>query len=545
MGVVASVIPRKAQASGVELELHITRRQATFGDQTGPSYFINDTLPGPTLRWKEGQDVTIHVHNHLDDVTSLHWHGIRVPANQDGVPGLSYAGIPAHSIFTYHFPVQQSGTYWYHSHVGGQEPLGLSGALIIEPKGEDPLPVAERDYVMFLQDWSDVAPADIINNLKMQDDYYTFRQRSVGSLPHESRVAGGVHAALKSRLAWSKMRMAATDISDVSGVIYQYLLNGRTHHECWTGLFKLGERIKLRFINGSAMTLFDVRIPGLSMTVVEADGNPVEPITVDEFRIGNGETYTVLVEPDQNQAYAVFVQSEDRTGYALGYLASRQGMVVPVPPMDPRPVRTMMDMGMMDMPMGHGHRGAMSSSSAGRDEAEEIDDPGPPPINVENQYVAPHPMDRTTSPGDGLEHTKRRVLAYSQLRMRKPAEDHRPPSREIILHMTGNMNRYIWGFNGRKFSESGPIRLQRNERVRFTIINDTMMEHPLHLHGLWSELENGQGKWRPKKHTIIVQPGSVTRFLVTADAPGRWAFHCHLMYHMATGMFRVVEVADV
>lgn len=544
-GFVSSVAPSVAYPSDVVFELHITRRTTTVGGDHGPAYEINGSSPAPTLRWKEGQTVTLHVINHLDEPTSLHWHGIRVPADQDGVPGVSFAGIPAGGRFTYHFPVQQSGTYWYHSHSGEQEPYGLSGALIIDPAGDDPLPSAARDYVMFLSDWSDVPPTQIISNLKMQSDYYTFRQRSVQSLPDDSRAAGGVGAALKDRLMWSKMRMAATDISDVSGVIYHYLLNGQTHQDGWEGLFHPGERIKLRFINGSAMTLFDVRIPGVTMTVVEADGNPVEPVPVDEFRIGNGETYTVMIEPSEAKAYTVFAQSEDRTGYAAGTLTPRAGIKGVIPPMDPRPVRSMVDMGMGGMAPMKGMAGMPSmSASFPESDAEEIDDPGPPPLNVENQMIARHPIDRTQSPGDGLEHTGRRVLSYSQLRALRPASDTRLPSREIILHLTGNMERYIWGFNGRKFSESGPIRLRHNERVRFTVINDTMMEHPLHLHGLWGELENGQSEYRPLKHTIIAQPGSVTRTLITADTVGRWAYHCHLMYHMDTGMFRIVEVTS-
>ncbi|MXV45166.1 copper resistance system multicopper oxidase [Saccharibacter sp. 17.LH.SD] len=527
------------------IELHITRRNMTIGGQTAPAYLINDSLPGPTLRWREGQEVRIRVHNHLDEMTTIHWHGIRLPADQDGVPGLSYKGIPAGESFTYSFPVQQSGTYWYHSHAGGQEPCGMYGALIIDPAGEDPLPAVDRDYILLLSDWSDVSPAQIISNLKMQDDYYNFRQRSVASLAHEARQGGGIIPALKDRLTWSHMRMSATDISDVSGVIYQYLLNGQTHNEGWSGLFRPGEKIRLRFVNGAAMTLFDIRIPGLDMAIVEADGNPVAPVTVDEFRIGVGETYAVVVQPRRNEAYTIFAQSEDRTGYARGTLTPRDGLKGAIPPMDPRPVRTMVDMG-MDMMMHGGMQGMSTmekSSSASFPMAAEIDDPGPPPLNVENQNRAKHPIDRTTSPGDGLEHNGRRVLAYSQLRSVRRAMDLRPPSREIILHATGNMERYIWGFNGRKFSESGPIRLRHNERVRFTIINDTMMEHPFHLHGLWIELENGQGDYRPIKHTVISQPGSIMRFLVTADVPGMWAFHCHLMYHMATGMFRVVSVS--
>lgn len=526
---------------------------------------IGGTVPGPILRWKQGETVTLNVSNALDETTSIHWHGIRVPSNMDGVPGLSFAGIPPGETFSYRFRLHQSGTYWYHSHSNMQEAMGLYGAIVIDPIRPDPN-TCDRDYVIFLGEWTDVMPHDIVSNLKMQDDYYVFRQRTAASFPKEAREAGSAMAALKDRLAWSRMNMAATDIADVSGTIYTYTLNGNAPDMNWNGLFRPGERVRLRFINGATMTLFDVRIPGLEMLVVQADGNDVEPVPVDEFRIGVAETYDVIVQPKEDRAYTIFAQSADRTGFACGTLAPRSGMSALIPPMDPRPVRTMVDMGMGDMKPGesmdhmampgmdHGsdmknmpgmdmshmdmsHMGHMSMPKM------EIDDPGPPPINVENQNVAIMPIDRTNSPGDGLENNGRRVLNYGQLRATRPGADRRPPSREIILHLTGNMDRYIWGFNGRKFSESGPIRLKKGERVRFTLINDTMMEHPIHLHGLWSELENGQGDYRPYKHTIISQPGSRMSYLVTADILGMWAYHCHLLYHMDLGMFRTVVVS--
>ncbi|MCX5619106.1 copper resistance system multicopper oxidase [Bombella pollinis] len=527
----------------LEFELHITRRTMHIAGQHGVGYCVNGHMPGPLLRWQEGREVVIHVYNHMDEPTALHWHGVRLPSAQDGVPGLSFAGIPPRGRYTYRFPVQQSGTYWYHSHMGHQESAGLYGALIIEPAGASLLPKAERDYTILLSDWSDVSAAQIVANLKMQDDYYNFRQRSIASLPQESRAAGGLGAALKSRLQWSHMRMSATDISDVSGVLYRYLMNGKPAQEGWSGLFTPGERICLRVINAAAMTLFDVRIPGLTMQLVEADGNPVVPVNLDEFRIGPGETYAVLLTPQEGKPYTIFAQSEDRTGYARGTLTPHEGLLGSLPAMDPRPVRGMVDMGMA-MPMKNGAAKMAMPPTIARAPADEIDDPGPPPVNVENQNVAAHPIERVTSPGDGLEGLGRRVLAYSDLIALRPPPDQRPPSREIILHLTGNMERYIWGFNGRKYSESGPIHLAYGERVRFTIINDTMMEHPLHLHGLWSELETGaDDQHRPLKHTVISQPGSRMSVLVTADIRGVWAYHCHLMYHMQTGMFREVVVS--
>ncbi|MFT8366228.1 MAG: copper resistance system multicopper oxidase [Gluconobacter cerinus] len=576
-GACLSALPHKAQASTRAStgllpstpsniwDLKVSRTHISLDGKSMHAPSIGGTVPGPILRWKQGETVTLNVSNALDETTSIHWHGIRVPSNMDGVPGLSFAGIPPGETFSYRFRLHQSGTYWYHSHSNMQEAMGLYGAIVIDPIRPDPN-ACDRDYVIFLGEWTDVMPHDIVSNLKMQDDYYVFRQRTAASFPKEARDAGSAMAALKDRLAWSRMNMAATDIADVSGAIYTYTLNGNAPDMNWNGLFRPGERVRLRFINGATMTLFDVRIPGLEMLVVQADGNDVEPVPIDEFRIGVAETYDVIVQPKEDRAYTIFAQSEDRTGFARGTLAPRSGMSALIPPMDPRPVRTMVDMGMgnmkpgesmdhMAMPgMDHGtdmknmpgmdmshmdmsHMGHMSMQKM------EIDDPGPPPINVENQNVAMMPIDRTNSPGDGLENNGRRVLNYGQLRATRPGADRRPPSREIILHLTGNMDRYIWGFNGRKFSESGPIRLKKGERVRFTLINDTMMEHPIHLHGLWSELENGQGDYRPYKHTIISQPGSRMSYLVTADIPGMWAYHCHLLYHMDLGMFRTVVVS--
>lgn len=493
---------------------------------------VNCSMPAPTLRWREGDEVSLHVHNTMDEETSIHWHGLRCPADMDGVPGLSFGGIAPGQTFTYRFLLRQSGTYWYHSHSNMQEAKGLYGAIVIDPK-EGETRSYDRDYVIVLSDWSDVEPSDIIKNLKFQSDYYTFRQRTAASFFPDAR-RDGILPVLKNRLQWAGMNMSATDISDVSGIIYTYLMNGQTPHANWTGLFTPGERVRLRFINASAMTFYDIRIPGLPMTIIQSDGNDVEPVLVDEFRIGVAETYDCIVTPTASQAYTIFAQSEDRTGYARGTLAPRPSMSAAIPPMDPRPVRTMLDMGMgSDEKMADMDMKTMSHTAKTHT----------PPLNVENQNVAAMPVNRLADPGDGLRNNGRRVLTYADLRATRPASDPRPPSREITLHLTGNMERYIWGFDGRKFSESEPIPLRLGERVRFVLINDTMMEHPVHLHGLWSELENGQGAYNPVKHTLIVQPGSRLSYLVSADTPGLWAYHCHLLYHMDLGMFRTVVVS--
>ena len=534
--------------SGSEFQLEIGPTPINITGQPRIATAVNGQVPGPILRWREGDTVTLAVSNRLSVPSSIHWHGIRAPSPMDGVPGLSFNGIAPGETFIYRFPVHQSGTYWYHSHSGFQEQTGVDGPIIIVPKGGY-AQAFDRDYVVFLFDWSDENPDTIVSNLKFQSDYYNYGQRTVGTFVDDA-AQKGLAATVANRLEWGKMRMSPTDILDVSGATYTYLINGQPPGANWTALFRPGERVRLRFINGSSMSIFDVRIPDLRMTVVQADGNDVEPVTVDEFRISVAETYDVIVQPRAERAYTIFVQAEDRSGYARGTLAPRSGMTAPIPPMDPRPLRTMTDMGMGGMGTGgmdHGSmpgmpadRGAMGHGSmagmeAGKS-AQKLD------LSVEVNNVAEMPTERLNSPGEGFP-AGRRVLTYADLRATRPGSDPRPPSHEITLHLTGNMERFIWGFDGKKFSEAGPIELKRGDRVRFVLINDTMMEHPIHLHGLWSELENGHGEYRPYKHTINVKPGEKLSYLVSADTPGRWAYHCHLLYHMETGMFREVRVA--
>ena len=538
---------------------------------------VNGQVPAPILHWREGDMVTLAVTNRLSEPTSIHWHGIRTPSNMDGVPGLSFDGIAPGETFTYRFPVHQSGTYWYHSHSALQEQSGLYGSIVIEPRAGY-AQAFDRDYVVLLSDWSDESPETIVSNLKMQSDYYNFGQRTAGTFVDDVR-SKGFAATVSDRVEWGRMRMSPTDVLDVTGAIYTYLVNGRPPAANWTGLFRPGERVRLRFINGSSMSIFDVRIPGLKLTVVQADGNDVEPVPVDEFRIGAAETYDVIVQPDADRAFTIFAQAIDRSGFACGTLAPRAGMKGAVPPLDPRPMRSMADMGMGGMSMGDmkmdqpgmagmDHGSMKSGSMSGMDHGAmpgmkgmdmsggmpmqmPMDQPGmkagsaaaDPKPGVEVDNVAMMPADRLNEAGIGLDENGRRVLRYTDLKAVKRGDDQRPPSREITLHLTGNMQRYIWGFDGRKFSEAEPIELKRGERVRFVLINDTMMEHPIHLHGLWSELDNGQGEFRPYKHTILVKPGERLSYLVTADEPGRWAYHCHMLYHMETGMFREVHVS--
>ena len=468
---------------------------------------VNGSLPAPVLRLREGEIATLSVTNHLDEPSSIHWHGLRLPSGQDGVPGLSFRGIAPGTTFSYRFPVVQSGTYWYHGHSGMQEQTGLYGALILEPRGHESF-AYDRDHVVLLSDWMDEDPMRVLANLKQRGDYYNHQQRTLGTLVEDVR-AQGFRATLAERLMWGRMRMNPTDIMDVGGSVYTYLVNGLPPAANWTGLFKPGERVRLRFINASSMTPFDVRIPGLPLTVVAADGNEVEPVTVDEFRLGVAETYDVIVEIREDAAYTIFARAQDRSGHARGTLAPRGGMTAAVPAMDPPPLRPMADMA-MSMP---GMAGMDMSKS------------------------------RLGEPGTGLEDNGRRVLVYTDLAALHPDPETRPVDREIELHLTGNMQRFVWGFDGRSFSQSGPLQVKLGERVRFVLINDTMMEHPIHLHGFLFSLENGREGKLPLKHTLNVKPAERVSFVFTADTPGHWAFHCHLMYHMEAGMFRTVLVS--
>jgi len=514
--------------SGTEFALEIGTVPLTLDGREATATGVNGQIPAPILRWREGDTVTLAVTNRLSQPSSIHWHGVRTPSPMDGVPGLSFAGIAPRGTFVYRFPVRQSGTYWYHSHSMFQEQTGLYGAIVIAPKAGY-AQAFDRDYVVLLSDWSFEPPESIVSNLKFQSNYYNYGQRTLGTFIDDAQRTG-MADTVGDRLEWGRMRMSPTDILDVSGATYTYLINGQPPATNWTALFRPGERVRLRFINGSSMSIFDVRVDGLPMTVVQADGNDVVPVIVDQFRISVAETYDVIVQPTADRAYTIFAQAEDRTGYARGTLAPRAGMAAAIPPMDPRPMRTMADMGMAGME--HGEMPGMELSPEGKKLQGSV--------GVDN--VAMMPAARLHGAGEGFP-SGRRVLTYADLQAIKPGSDPRPPAHEITLHLTGNMERFIWGFDGKKFSEAEPIALQRGDRVRFVLINDTMMEHPIHLHGLWSELDNGHGDYRPYKHTINVKPGERLSYLVTADVPGRWAFHCHLLYHMETGMFREVRVA--
>ncbi len=568
-----SVIPSYAYANGAPAQtaprvydLTIQKKRIKVGGRRGRGVTVNGGIPGPLMRFKEGEDVTINVRNTLGEDTSIHWHGLILPNAMDGVPKVTFPGIKPGQTFTYRIPVRQSGTYWYHSHSGLQEQSGHYGPIIIDPIRPDPFKY-QRDYVVMLSDWTFENPYSVLRKIKTMGSYYNFQKQTVVDFM-QSIGKNGAKATFADRMRWGAMRMDPTDIADVTGATYHYLMNGMTGGENWTGLFHSGEKIRLRFINGSAMTYFDVRIPGLKMTVVAADGQNIKPVRIDEFRIGVAETFDVIVEPDGNKPYTIFAETMDRSGFARGTLAPQMGMQAGIPARRTRPVRGMAAMGMMPGGMSmdggmakepstgmkdmKGMKSMSSDGMAGMTNGMEMPTKpggesfkhGPDKHLPGSAMVSMYATDQTASPGIGLGNDGRRVLTYKDLRSLVPYEDKRKPAREIELHLTGVMERYMWSFDGKKFSEvKGPIQFRHGERLRLILRNDTMMEHPIHLHGMWMELENGQGQYLPRKHTINVKPAERVSVRVTADAPGNWAFHCHLLYHMEMGMFRVVTVA--
>jgi CopA family copper-resistance protein len=518
------------ELSGTEFDLDIGAIGVNLGGKPRTATVVNGLLSGPVLRWHEGDTVTLRVHNSLATTTSIHWHGMVLPANMDGVPGLSFAGIAPGETYTYRFPIRQSGTYWYHSHSRFQEQTGLYGAITIEPRGGQRHP-AERDYIVLLSDWTDNDPEHLYANLKKQSNYYNFAQPTAADFMRDAR-GSGVGDALAHRRMWNRMRMDPSDLADISGYAYTYLVNGATPAANWTALFSRGEKVRLRFINGASMTFFDVRIPGLKMTVVAADGQDIEPVTVDEFRIGTAETYDVIVTPQDDRAYTIFAQAMDRSGFARATLTPRPDMSAELPPLDPRPLLEMRDM-MGDMaaaPM----KGMEGSCGAALKTA--------PKTGPGVDMTVSMPRTNLDDPGVGLRDNGRRVLSYADLRT-PGAPISAETNREIVLHLTGNMGRYVWSFDGRRFSDAEPLRLRYGEHVRVRLVNDTMMTHPIHLHGMWSELEDADGTFRVRKHTVVVQPAQSLSYRVSADSIGRWAYHCHLLFHMEAGMFREVVVA--
>ncbi len=568
--------------SGTEFDLTIAQTLVNFTGKTRLATTVNGTLPGPTLHWREGETITIRVTNQLQEQTSIHWHGILLPYQMDGVPGISFPGIEPGETFTYQFKVQQSGTYWYHAHSGFQEQAGLYGAIVIAPAMSDVIKF-ERDYVVTLADWSDEVPQRILKKLKVQSDYYNFNQPTVADF-FKDVAQDGWSAALAKRRMWNEMRMNPTDLADISSHTYTYLMNGNAHTGNWTGLFNPGERVRLRLINSSAMTFFDVRIPGLQMTVVQADGQNVEPVTVDEIRMGVAETYDVLISPTE-KAYTIFAQSMDRTGYARGTLAQQPGLTAAVPDLDKPEPLTMGDMmgdmgGMAGMDHGGMDHGSMAMdhskhSMSGMEGMGDMSDmamdhsshdmsniegmsgmagmaASTAPVTVRHAKTeygpsvdmrVDTPRTNLDDPGIGLRDNGRRVLTYADLKSLPGITDTREADQEIELHLTGNMERYTWSLDGLEFGKSTPVHFPHGKRIRVVLVNDTMMSHPMHLHGMWSDLENAQGEVQVRKHTIIVQPAQRISFLVTADALGRWAWHCHLLFHMDAGMMREVVVA--
>lgn len=545
--------------SGRVIDLVVAETPVNFTGVTRLATTINASIPAPTLRLREGDEVTIRVTNRLSVATSIHWHGIILPFQMDGVPGLSFDGIAPGETFIYQFKLQQSGTYWYHSHSGFQEMSGMYGALIIEPRNGERIK-ADRDLVVQLSDWTDDDPMRAFGKLKIQSDVYNFNQPTFFDFTDDV-AKNGLQAALQKRQMWNEMRMSPTDLNDLSAATLTFLMNGTTPAGNWNGLFKQGERVRLRFINAASNSFYDVRIPGLKLTVVQADGQDLVPVTVDEFRFGPGETYDVLVEPEAD-AYTIFAQSMDRSGYACGTLAVQQGLTAPVPAVDPVEWLTMGDMmgdisheamghgGMDHSTMDHSQHGGMAMDHSKHDTPSPLAKPSQSVNHASTEYGpsvdmrVDMPRTNHDDPGIGLRNNGRKVLTLADLKsLDGILDDHRPPVREIELHLTGNMERYSWSFDGLEFGKSTPVSLRHGERVRIILQNDTMMTHPMHLHGMWSDLETDQGELLARRHTIAVQPAQRISFLTTPHDLGRWAWHCHLLFHMDAGMFREVVVS--
>ncbi len=573
--------------SGQVFDLSIGEQPVNYTGQPAMATTVNGSLPAPTLRFRQGDTVTIRVTNHLKETSSIHWHGLILPSSMDGVPDVAdgFSGIAPGETFTYRFPLLQSGTYWYHSHSGFQEQTGLYGAIIVDPVESEPF-VYDRDYTVLLSDWSDEDPSDIYSKLKKLSHYYNVSERTHADLMRDIDRQG-LEVTWAQRKMWNGMRMSQRDLSDVTGYTYTFLMNGVTPEEGWLGLFRPGERIRLRLVNASSMTFFDLRIPGLKIKVVAADGQAVEPVSVDELRLGVAECYDVIVEPEGDRAYSVFAQAIDRSGFARGTLTPNPELEAELPELDPVGDLTMNDMGMdmgsmdmvsmdmqgMDMPdMKPASEATKPAGMQGMDmsrmDHSKMNIPGMAAASMRTMPKSEHPSDfsapkprhlnseqgpqvdmramspqyRLDDPGVGLRNNGRRVLTYADLKNLRSTRDEHEPDREIELHLTGNMGRYMWSINGVRYADAEPLRWKLGERLRITFINDTMMNHPMHLHGMWSDLETGDNDALPRKHTVVVQPGSRISYRVTVDAAGGWAYHCHLLYHMM-GMFRKVIVS--
>ncbi|ELW92607.1 copper resistance system multicopper oxidase [Acinetobacter baumannii] len=592
-----------------EYHLNINEQQVNVTGKPLKRITVNGKFTAPLLEFEEGDEAVIRVHNQLKNQdTSLHWHGLLLPGLMDGVPGFNnFKGIAPNGDFVYRFKVKQNGTYWYHAHSKGQEQDGLYGPLVIYPKGKIPVAAHEktdRDYIVMLSDFHDSSSDSIMKNLKKSAEYYQNRRETVSDVWKQVK-AQGLKATWQDRSMWNQMRMLKTDMSDVTG--YTFLVNGKTPQQNWTANFKAGDKVRLRFINASAMSFFDVRIPNLKMTVVSADGQPVKPVAIDEFRIGTAETYDVIVEPKQPN-YQIEAESIDRSGFAIGTLHNENTQAVgPVQMPTPRP-RALLTMD--DMGMSHG---GGSNEHAGHQMNMQHDMSAMPEMKKETtQANHDHTMmkmdhDMKNMSSDGHDHSMMhmkhdmsamsemnhdmqamsasehdhammnmnhempaqsenkpkkdepvygwanastpagmKALQYSDLQSLTPQPDTRAPERELVIRLGGNMERYIWTINGKKFSDTTPLQVKYGERIRLKFVNDSMMAHPMHLHGMFMQLENGQqAENLPNKHTIIVPPGKTVTALLTADALGEWAIHCHLLYHMSAGMMNKLIVAQV
>ena len=507
-GLFSGAFAAETQGRLVEYAFDIDAITVRYSGQPVQALAVGGQIPAPTIEATVGDTLRVTFHNKLEEDSSVHWHGVLLPHDQDGVPWLNTQPIGPGASFTYEYKVRHAGTYWYHSHSGLQEQRGIYGALVFHPRR--PTLAAERDYVVVFSDWTDENPEQVLRNLKKDGDYYARQKDSVQSW--DEALAQG-REAVNNRLRGAWIRMGTMDLSDVG---YNLFLSNGSREP--TLAAEAGERARLRLINASASSYLNVEFAGGPMTLIAADGIDVEPQKVKRLRMAVAETYDVLVHIPERRAYALRATSEDGTGHSDAFIGAGERM--PAPDL-PKPNLYLMSHG------GHGSHGAG----------------GPGDERSEHHH---HRMDHAAHGAGGPRDEIIEYLTdYSPLRAKtSTALPAGAPVRKVHLKLTGNMERYIWSFNNKPLSQANSLLIRKGENVRFILDNETMMNHPLHLHGHFFRVLNGQGDYSPLKHTVNVAALSRTVIEFQANEEKDWFFHCHNLYHMRAGMARVVSYED-
>lgn len=500
-----------AKAEIVEYNLDVDYKTVNITGKNIRAMSVDDSIPAPTIEATVGDILRVTFNNKMDVETSVHWHGVLLPNDQDGVPYLTTPPIQPGESFTYEYPIIHHGTYWYHSHTGLQEQRGVYGALVFHPAAGE-VEKADHEAVIVLSDWTDEDPNQVMHNLKKSDDYYALKKNSVQSW---LKVFKHGSQAISNRLNGAWTRMGVMDVSDVG--YDAFLVNGEIQHTIST--VKKGESIRLRIINAGASSYFNLEYAGGSMMIVAADGVDVEPVRVDRQRIAIAETFDVIVTIPDNGSYEFRATSEDGTGYSSTILG--EGALSKAPDI-PKPNPFLM-----------GHSGH---------EMNQTDMGGMSEENEESMLMDHSVMNHDMGMKEPL---SLRMSEYELLRSMRPTTFNPDnPQREVKLELTGNMERYVWSFNNKVLSEDSKIMIRKGETVRFVMENKTMMHHPIHLHGHFFRVLNGQGKFSPLKHTVNVPPMQTVTIEFYANEEKDWFFHCHNLYHMKSGMTRVISYAE-